>query len=60
MRHKESDVPATVCIVNTAIWVSMQYSAKLKRWVRRDWILLPYQEVTHQERRTHRACHELP
>jgi hypothetical protein len=53
MRQKESDVPASVCSVNTAIWVSMQYSANVKRWARRDWILLLYQfqEVHHQEAR---------
>jgi hypothetical protein len=52
MRQKESDVPASVCIVNPAMWVSMQYSAKLKRWAKRDWILLLYQEVRHQQGRT--------
>jgi hypothetical protein len=53
MRQKESDVPASVCIVNTTIWVSMQYLAKLKRWARRDWMLLLYQEVYRQQSRTH-------
>jgi hypothetical protein len=53
MRQKESDVPASVCMVNTAIWVSMQYSTRLKWWARRDWILLLYQEVYRQQSRTH-------
>jgi hypothetical protein len=57
MRQKESDVPASVCIVNTAIWVSIQYSAKLKWWARRrDWILLLYHEVYRQQSRTHRPA----
>jgi hypothetical protein len=56
MRQKESDVPASVCIVNTAIWVIMQYSAKLKRRARRDWTLLLYQEVYRQQGRTHRPA----
>jgi hypothetical protein len=56
MRQKESDVPASVCIVNPAMWVSMQYSAKLKRWAKRYWILLLYQEVRHQQARTQRSA----
>ena len=56
MRQKESDVPASVCMVNTAIWVSMQYSSRLKWWARRDWILLLYQEVYRQQSRTHRSA----
>jgi hypothetical protein len=49
-------VAASVRIVNTAIWVIMQYSAKLKRRARRDWILLLYQEVYRQQSRTHRPA----
>ena len=56
MRQKESDVPASVCIVNAAILVRMQYSVMFKRWARRDWILLLYPEVTHLEARTYRSA----
>jgi hypothetical protein len=56
MRQKESDVPASVCSVNAAMWVSKQYLAKLKRWARRDWILLLYQEIHHQEGCTPRSA----
>ena len=56
MRQKKSDMPACERIVNTAIWVSMQYLASLKRWARRDLSLLLCQDVPHQEGRTHRAA----
>jgi hypothetical protein len=56
MRQKESDVPASVCIVNAATLVSMQYSAKFNRWARRDWILLLYSEVTRLEACTQRTA----
>jgi hypothetical protein len=56
MRQKESDMPSSLCIVNGVTWVSMQYSAKLKRWARRDWILLLYLEASHLEARTHRSA----
>jgi hypothetical protein len=49
-------MPSSLCIVNGVTWVSMQYSAKLKRWARRDWILLLYLEASHLEARTHRSA----